>query len=76
MPASEGFAMKKRIFKRKLKSASAFDVILTIFFCLMGMLMLYPLYHVVIVSLSNTVSYATHTPYVLPYTFDLTGYNF
>lgn len=59
---------------RKLKRATAFDVLLTVFFCLVGILMLYPLYHVIIVSLSNTVSYASHIPYVLPYTFDLTGY--
>lgn len=66
--------MQKLFHKKKLKGTSAFDVGLTIFFCLIGVMMLYPLYHVVIISFSNVVSYATHIPYVLPYTFDLTGY--
>ncbi len=66
--------MQKRIRKKKLKGISAFDVVLTVFFCLVGIMTLYPLYHVVVISLSNTVSYASHIPYVLPYTFDLTGY--
>lgn len=66
--------MSKKRTKSKLKSASAFDVILTIFFCLVGLLMIYPLYHVIIISFSTKVSYAQHIPYVLPYEFDLTGY--
>lgn len=53
---------------------TVFDVVLLIFFILAALITVYPFYHVVIVSLSNTVSYAQHTPYVLPYTFDLTGY--
>jgi putative aldouronate transport system permease protein len=40
----------------------------------MSLLTLYPFYNVIIVSLSNTVAVATHTPYIIPHVFDLTGY--
>lgn len=50
------------------------DVVLVVVFGLLALVTLYPFYNVVILSLSNTVSVATHTPYLLPYAFDLTGY--
>lgn len=40
----------------------------------MALVTLYPFYYVLIVSVSNTVTYATHPLYLLPYTFDWTGY--
>ena len=53
---------------------SAFDVVLLIVLGLMALVTLYPFYYVLIVSVSNTVTYATHPLYLLPYTFDWTGY--
>lgn len=59
---------------KRLNSITVFDICLLVFFALIGVVTLYPFYHVIIVSLSTTVSYAQHTPYILPYTFDLLGY--
>lgn len=59
---------------KKLNRIKPFDVILTGIFILLSLLTIYPFYYVVIVSLANTVSTAQHTPYILPYAFDLTGY--
>ena len=53
---------------------TAIDYVVIVVFALLSLLTLYPFYNVVILSLSNTVAVAKHTPYVLPYTFDLTGY--
>ena len=50
------------------------DVVLVIVFALLSLITLYPFYNVVILSLSNTVTVAKHTPYLLPYACDLTGY--
>lgn len=62
--------------RRKLKKyrITAFDVIIIVAFGMLALVTLYPFYNVLILSLSNTVSVATHTPYLLPYAFDLTGY--
>lgn len=51
-----------------------FDICLYIVFILLAVLMIYPLYYVVIMSLANTVALAKHAPYILPYSVDLTGY--
>lgn len=53
---------------------TSFDVILIALFGLLALLTLYPFYNVLILSVSNTVSVATHTPYLLPYVLDFTGY--
>ncbi len=53
---------------------SAFDIVLMIFLGLMALITLYPFYYVMIVSVSNTVSFARHPLYILPYVFDWTGY--
>lgn len=50
------------------------DIVLYIAFTILALITLYPFYNVIIVSLSNTVSTARHTPYLLPYVLDLTGY--
>ena len=50
------------------------DIVVTIVFAVLSLITLYPFYNVVILSLSNTVTVAKHTPYLLPYAFDLTGY--
>lgn len=62
--------------KRKLKKyrTTAFDIVLIVVFGALALITVYPFYNVLILSLSNTVSVATHTPYLLPYVFDMTGY--
>lgn len=60
--------------KRKLKGATLFDKGLTLFFVLLCLVMIYPFYNVIIVSVANTVSTAKHTPYLFPYVIDWTGY--
>lgn len=56
------------------KKTEVFDVLLTALFVLLALITLYPFYNVLILSISNTVAVATHTPYLRPYVFDLTGY--
>lgn len=60
--------------RRKLKSLSKFEIILIVCLTLLMLLTIYPFYNVLITSIANTKSIATHTPYILPYTIDLTGY--
>lgn len=60
--------------KKKKSGILNLDTVLVVVFGLLALVTLYPFYNVVILSLSNTVSVATHTPYFLPYAFDLTGY--
>ena len=60
--------------KLKRSRTTFYDVCVIAVFTLLALLTLYPFYDVLILSLSNTVSVATHTPYVLPFTIDLTGY--
>lgn len=57
--------------KRRL---TVFDVCLYGVFGLASLVTLYPFYNVLIVSLSNTVTSASYTPYIWPHVFDLTGY--
>ncbi len=60
--------------KKKKRRYTAFDWFILCLFITMSLLTLYPFYNVIIVSLSNTVAVATHTPYIIPHVFDLTGY--
>lgn len=64
----------KHLCKRELKNTKAFDAALIVFFSLLSLITIYPFYNVLIVSVANTVSTAKHTPYLLPYVFDTTGY--
>ncbi|MDO5422570.1 MAG: carbohydrate ABC transporter permease [Eubacteriales bacterium] len=57
-----------------MKKSKAFDRVLILVLAVLALITLYPFYNVLIVSLSNTQSVAKHTPYLLPYAFDLTGY--
>lgn len=57
-----------------MKKSKKFDRILILVMGILALLMLYPFYNVLIISLSNTESVAKHTPYLLPYTLDPTGY--
>lgn len=58
----------------KLKKIGLFDTILIIFFFILGIVTIYPFYNVFVLSGANTVSVAKHTPYLLPYVWDWTGY--
>ncbi|MFV0504390.1 MAG: carbohydrate ABC transporter permease [Lachnospirales bacterium] len=57
-----------------MKKSRGFDIGIIAVFTILSLITVYPFYNVFIVSISNTVAVATHTPYILPYTFDLTGY--
>ncbi|WP_053982373.1 carbohydrate ABC transporter permease [Niameybacter massiliensis] len=59
---------------KKLKSISPFEVILIAFLTLLAIITIYPFYNVLITSIANTKSIAEHTPYLLPYVVDWTGY--
>lgn len=59
--------------KRK-KRLSVFEVTLYLVFGVLALLTLYPIYNVLIVSFSNTVTSAKFSPYLYPHVFDLTGY--
>ena len=59
---------------KKLKSLTIFEVCLIIFLSILALITIYPFYNVLITSVANTQSIATHTPYLLPYTIDWTGY--
>lgn len=59
---------------KKRKKRSIFEIILFVVFGVLAFITLYPFYNVLTLSLSNTQSVAKHTPYILPYAFDLTGY--
>ena len=59
---------------KKLKSLTIFEVCLIIFLSILALITIYPFYNVLITSVANTQAIATHTPYLLPYTVDWTGY--
>lgn len=59
---------------RKLKSLTVFEVCLIVFLTILALITIYPFYNVLITSVANTQAIATHTPYLLPYTVDWTGY--
>lgn len=62
--------------KKKLKKnrITIFDVVLVLVFGVLSLITLYPFYNVLILSVSNTISVARHTPYLFPFVFDFTGY--
>lgn len=61
-----------RIYRREKNRI--FDYFLYCVFIILALVTLFPFYNVLILSVANTVSYAKHVPYLLPYTIDLTGY--
>lgn len=65
---------KQKIEQSSLTRPTGFDVVLVIIMAILALITLYPFYHVVIVSFSNTVAYAKHPLYILPYVFDTLGY--
>jgi len=66
--------MKKINTNAGRKRAGLSDLLLTTFLILLALITLYPFYNVLIVSGANTVAVAKHTPYILPYVWDWTGY--
>ncbi|MFV0528463.1 MAG: carbohydrate ABC transporter permease [Lachnospiraceae bacterium] len=57
-----------------MKKKKTFDIVVIIVFVFMALITIYPLYNVIVLSFSNTQAVAKHTPYLLPYVFDLTGF--
>ena len=57
-----------------MKKSKTFDRVLIAILIVLALITLYPFYNVLIISFSNTESVAKHTPYLLPYAHDLTGY--
>lgn len=60
--------------KIKKNKLSTFEIGLYVIFGILALVTLYPLYNVMIVSVSNTVTNAKYSPYLYPHVFDLTGY--
>ena len=56
------------------KTVKLFDIILYVLFGILALITIYPFYNVFIVSFSNTKASVEHSPYILPYVFDLEGY--
>lgn len=56
------------------KSRGLSEKIIIVFLALLCLIIIYPFYNVVIVSVANTKSLGTHVPYLLPYVFDIEGY--
>lgn len=67
--------MKKNPSKSyRIGKTSALDYVLVIILGLMALAAIFPFYQVVILSFADTITYANHPLYILPYAFDLTGY--
>ncbi len=66
--------MKSTKIKSHKKRLTVFEIVLYSVFMILALITIFPIYNVLIVSISNTVATATHSPYILPYVFDLTGY--
>lgn len=58
----------------KKKRNTKFDFLLYTIFIVLCILILIPFYNVIILSLANTVTYAKHIPYILPFTVDFSGF--
>ena len=67
--------MKKHTRKGyRIGRTSALDYVLVVILGLMALAAIFPFYQVVILSFADTITYANHPLYLLPYAFDLTGY--
>lgn len=58
----------------RMNKTTALDYVLVIILGLMALAAIFPFYQVVILSFADTITYANHPLYLLPYAFDLTGY--
>jgi len=59
---------------KERKTVKLFDIILYVLFGILALITIYPFYNVFIVSFSDTKASVEHSPYILPYVFDLEGY--
>ena len=58
----------------RMNKTTPLDYVLVIILELMALAAIFPFYQVVILSFADTITYANHPLYLLPYAFDLTGY--
>lgn len=56
------------------KKISIFNILVYVFFGILAVVTIYPFYNVIILSFANAVATATHVPYFLMHTFDMTSY--
>ena len=64
----------KKIRKYSVNRITVGDVFLLIILVNLAAVAIFPFYQVILLSFADTVSYASHPLYLLPYVFDLTGY--
>lgn len=64
----------KKIRKYSVNRITVGDVFLLIILVILAAVAIFPFYQVILLSFADTVSYASHPLYLLPYAFDLTGY--
>ena len=60
--------------RRQPKKTDGFTVLAYVILTLLALLTLFPFYSVAILSVTNTAAYAGHSPYMLPYVFDLSAF--
>lgn len=61
-------------YKEKKQKKYWYNYIIVAYFILLALVTIFPFYIVVITSLTDAVTYAQHTPYLLPNTIDLTAF--
>lgn len=66
--------MARKQKKYRVGQTTTMDIVITVVLGLMALAAIFPFYRVVLLSFANTASYASHPMYLLPYSFDLTGY--
>ncbi len=64
----------EEIIIRRKKKPDAFTVLAYIILIILALLTVFPFYSVAILSVTNTGTYAAHSPYMLPYVFDLSAF--
>ena len=64
----------RKVKKEHFSKPTGFDITLLIVLGLLALITLFPFYQVLLISLSDTVAYAQHPMYLLPYVFDPLGY--
>lgn len=65
---------KNKAKKYRFQKMTTMDIVLAIILGIMSIAAIFPFYQVVLLSFSDMASYAAHPMYLLPYSFDLTGY--
>lgn len=60
--------------KRHRRKADPFIITIYAVFAVLAFLTIFPFYDVIVLSVANIQSYASHIPYVLPYEIDLSAY--